>query len=361
MIIYIDGKYLPEGLAKVSVFDHGLLYGDGVFEGIRAYNGRVFRLKEHIDRLYDSAKTVDIQPPISKEAMTEAICETLRRNKLKDAYIRPIITRGVGDLGLDPRKCEKASVIVIAVTWGAMYGDLYEKGLKAITVSVRRNAAESLPPNVKSLNYLNNILAKIEANYKGGDEAIFFDTNGYVAEGSGDNLYIIKNGEIITPHTLNNLRGITRVVVKEIAESLGITFREQNLGYFDLYTADELICSGTAAEVAPITWVDGRVIGTGKPGPITRQLIAAFHTVTEHEGYPVYAKVKAANGKAKPAAKKSAAKAVKAAKTKAVKTVKVAKTAKAVKTTPAKKTGKVAAKKSAAKKSAAKKTGGKKR
>lgn len=303
MIIYIDGKYVPEGMAKVSVFDHGLLYGDGVFEGIRAYNGRVFRLKEHIDRLYDSAKTVDIKPPISKEEMTEAICETLRRNKLRDAYIRPIITRGVGDLGLDPRRCKKASVIVIAVTWGAMYGDLYEKGLKAITVSVRRNAAESLPPNVKSLNYLNNILAKIEANYKGADEAIFFDTNGYLAEGSGDNLYIVKNGEIITPHTLNNLRGITRMVVKEIAESLGIPFREQNLGYFDLYTADELVCSGTAAELAPITWVDGRVIGTGKVGPITRQLMATFHTVTDKEGYPIDTRAKAGAAKAVPAGK----------------------------------------------------------
>ncbi|MDD1701584.1 MAG: branched-chain-amino-acid transaminase [Methanoregula sp.] len=294
MIIYIDGKYVPESEAKVSVFDHGLLYGDGVFEGIRAYNGRIFRLKEHLDRLYDSAKTLDIQPPISKEEMTEAICETLRKNKLDNAYIRPIITRGVGDLGLDPRRCKKASVIVIAVTWGAMYGDLYEKGLKAITVSVRRNPAESLPPNVKSLNYLNNILAKIEANYKGGDEAIFFDTNGYVAEGSGDNLYIIKNGEILTPHTLNNLRGVTRMVVLEIAQSLGITCREQNLGYFDLYTADELICSGTAAEIAPITWCDGRVIGSGKPGPVTRQLMEAFHAVTEKEGYPV---AKTAGGK----------------------------------------------------------------
>ncbi|MFA5332163.1 MAG: branched-chain-amino-acid transaminase [Methanoregula sp.] len=294
MIIYLDGKYVPESEAKVSVFDHGLLYGDGVFEGIRAYNGRIFRLKEHLDRLYDSAKTLDIQPSISKEEMTEAICETLRKNKLDNAYIRPIITRGVGDLGLDPRRCRKASVIVIAVTWGAMYGDLYEKGLKAITVSVRRNPAESLPPNVKSLNYLNNILAKIEANYKGGDEAIFFDTNGYVAEGSGDNLYIIKNGEILTPHTLNNLRGVTRMVVLEIAHSLGITCREQNLGYFDLYTADELICSGTAAEIAPITWCDGRVIGTGKPGPVTRQLMEAFHAVTEKEGYPV---AKTAGGK----------------------------------------------------------------
>ncbi|MGD0080318.1 MAG: branched-chain-amino-acid transaminase [Methanoregula sp.] len=287
MIIYYDGRYLPDDQAKVSVFDHGFLYGDGVFEGIRAYNGRIFRLKEHIDRLYDSAQTIDLHPPISKEELTEAICETLRRNILMDAYIRPIITRGVGDLGLDPRKCPKASVIVIAVTWGAMYGDLYEKGLRAVTVSIRRNPAESLPPNVKSLNYLNNILAKIEANYKGGDEAIFFDTNGYISEGSGDNLYIVKNGEIITPPTLNNLRGITRMVLLEISRSLGITVKEQNIGYFDLYTADEMICTGTAAEVAPITWVDGRTIGSGKPGPVTRQLMAAFKAVTEKEGYPI--------------------------------------------------------------------------
>lgn len=287
MIIYLDGKYLPEDQAKISVFDHGFLYGDGAFEGIRAYNGRIFRLQEHLDRLYDSAKTIDITPPITKEEMADAICETLRRNNLTDAYIRPIITRGVGDLGLDPRKCKKASALVIAVSWGAMYGDLYEKGLKAITVSIRRNPAECLPPNVKSLNYLNNILAKIEANYKGGDEAIFFDTNGYLSEGSGDNLYIIKNGEIITPPTINNLRGVTRLVVLEIAKSLGITVREQNLGYFDLYTADELLCSGTAAEVAPITWVDGRIIGSGKPGPIFRQLASAYKAVTAKEGYPI--------------------------------------------------------------------------
>ncbi|HSA38239.1 MAG TPA: branched-chain-amino-acid transaminase [Methanoregula sp.] len=287
MIIYIDGKYVPEDQAKISVFDHGFLYGDGVFEGIRAYNGKVFRLKEHIDRMYDSAKTIDLTPPITKEEMMEIICEVLRRNNLSNAYIRPIISRGFGDLGLDPRKCPKPSVVVIAVTWGAMYGDLYEKGLKAVTVSVRRNPAECLPPNVKSLNYLNNILAKIEANYKGGDEAIFFDTNGYISEGSGDNLYVVKNGEIITPATLNNLRGVTRMVLLEIAQSLGISVKEQNLGYFDIYTADELICTGTAAEVAPITWVDGRTIGSGKPGPITRQLMAEFHRVTETEGYPI--------------------------------------------------------------------------
>ena len=290
MIIYIDGKYVAGDQAKISVFDHGFLYGDGVFEGIRAYNGKIFRLKEHLDRLYDSAKTIDIKPPISKEEMTEVICEVLRRNKLDNAYIRPIISRGVGDLGLDPRKCPTPSVIVITTSWGAMYGDLYEKGLRAVTVSVRRNPADALPPNVKSLNYLNNILAKIEANYKGGDEAIFFDTNGYISEGSGDNLYIVKNGEILTPHTLNNLRGVTRMVVLEIAKSLGITVKEQNLGYFDLYSADEVICTGTAAEVAPITWIDGRTIGTGKPGPVTRQLMASFRTVTETEGYPIIKK-----------------------------------------------------------------------
>lgn len=288
MIIYIDGKYLSGEEARISVFDHGFLYGDGVFEGIRAYNGRVFRLQEHLDRLYDSARTIDLKVPISKDEMAEVILETLRRNKLKNGYIRPLVSRGVGDLGLDPRKCPKASVIVIAVEWGAMYGDLYDKGLKAITVSVRRNPADALPPNVKSLNYLNNILAKIEANYKGGDEAIFFDTNGYIAEGSGDNIFIVKNGVIFTPPTLNNLRGITRSVVLEIAKSHGITLVEQNLGYYDMYSADEVFVTGTAAEVAPITLIDGRSIGIGKPGPVTRQLMAAFKTVTETEGTPIY-------------------------------------------------------------------------
>ena len=287
MQIYIDGQFLPREQAKISVFDHGLLYGDGAFEGIRAYNGKVFRLMEHVDRLYDSAKTIDLTVPLTKEEMAHVILETLRKNNLKNGYIRPIVTRGVGDLGLDPRKCEKATVICIAIEWGAMYGDLYEKGLVGVSVSVRRNAASALPPNVKSLNYLNNILAKIEANYKGGDEAIIFDTNGYLSEGSGDNIFAVKNGIIVTPPTLNNLRGITRDVVLEIAQSMGITVKEQNMGYFDLYTADEIICTGTAAEVAPITWVDGRTIGNGKPGPITRQLMAAFKTVTASEGYPI--------------------------------------------------------------------------
>jgi branched-chain amino acid aminotransferase len=284
MIIYLNGRWVPESEAKVSVFDHGLLYGDGVFEGIRAYNGRVFRLDEHLDRLYDGAKVIDLCIPLAKEELKELICETLRRNNLRDAYIRPVVTRGTGDLGLDPRRCAAATVFIIATEWGAMYGDLYEKGLKAITVAVRRNAAESLPPNVKSLNYLNNILAKLECTYKGGDEAIFFDTNGYLSEGSGDNIFLVKNGVLLTPPTLNNLRGITRQVVLEIAESMGITLKEQNLGFFDLYTADEVIVTGTAAEVAPIVQVDGRVIGSGKPGAITRQLMVAFRARTQEEG-----------------------------------------------------------------------------
>jgi branched-chain amino acid aminotransferase len=287
MNIYLDGAFLPKEEAKVSVFDHGLLYGDGVFEGIRAYNGRVFRLDEHLDRLYDSARTIDVTVPISKAEMADAIREVLRRNGLRDAYIRPIVTRGVGDLGLDPRKCERPTVIIIAVEWGAMYGDLYEKGLTAVTVSVRRNPAEALPPNVKSLNYLNNILAKIEANCKGGDEAIFFDTNGYLSEGSGDNIFVVKNGEIVTPPTLNNLRGVTRLVALECAADLGITVLERNMGYFDLYSADEVFVTGTAAEVGPIVAIDGRTIGNGRPGPITRQLMSAFKDATSRSGTPI--------------------------------------------------------------------------
>jgi branched-chain amino acid aminotransferase len=287
MQIYIDGKFHSRDEAKVSVFDHGFLYGDGVFEGIRAYSGKIFRLDDHLDRLYDSAKTIDLTVPMTKEEMSNAIIETCRKNNLKEAYIRPIVTRGVGDLGLDPRKCPKSSVVIIAVEWGAMYGDLYEKGLTGVSVSVRRNPAEALPPNVKSLNYLNNILAKIEANYKGGDEAIFFDTNGYLSEGSGDNIFIIKNGIISTPPTLNNLRGITRMVAIELATELGLNVIERNMGYFDLYSADEVFVTGTAAEVAPITKIDGRVIGNGKPGAITRQLMEKFKVVVHSDGISI--------------------------------------------------------------------------
>lgn len=288
LLVYIDGEFVPENEAKISIFDHGFLYGDGVFEGIRAYNGRVFRLKEHIDRLYDSAKAIDLEIPVTKEEFMEIILETLRRNNLRDAYIRPIVTRGVGDLGLDPRKCQKPSIIVITKPWGRLYGDLYERGLTAVTVGVRRNSFDALPPNIKSLNYLNNILAKIEANAKGGDEAIFLDRNGYVSEGSGDNIFVVKNGAITTPPTINNLRGITREAVIEIINKLGIPFREANIGLYDLYTADEVFVTGTAAEIAPIVVIDGRKIGDGKPGEITRKLMEEFKKLTESEGTPIY-------------------------------------------------------------------------
>ena len=287
MWIYLDGRFVQKEEAKVSVFDHGLLYGDGVFEGIRAYNGKVFRLDAHLDRLYDSAKTINLRPPMPKEEMKGLILETLRKNGLSDGYIRPVVTRGVGDLGLDPRKCPKPTVFIIAVEWGAMYGDLYEKGLKAVSVSVRRNAAESLPPNAKTLNYLNNILAKMESYLKGGDEAIIFDTNGYLSEGSGDNIFVVKGGVTLTPPSLNNLRGIAQAVVLECAKDLGVEVRWQNLGFFDLYTADEVFVTGTAAEVAPIVEIDGRSIGEGRPGPVTKKLMKAFREVTKREGTPI--------------------------------------------------------------------------
>ena len=286
-LIYLDGEYVPAEKAAVSVFDHGFLYGDGVFEGIRAYDGRVFRLEDHVKRLYDSAQAIMLSIPLSQEEMALAIRETLRKNGLRDAYIRPIVTRGYGDLGLDPLKCEKPTVIIVAVEWGAMYGSLYEVGLTAISVSVRRNAPDALPPNIKSLNYLNNILAKIEANVKGGNEAIILDAQGRKSEGSGDNIFVIKNKKICTPHTLNNLKGITREAVIELAEKNGIEVKETDLGLFDLYTGDEVFVTGTAAEVAPVTKIDGRIIGSGKPGPITKALMAAFRKMAMSSGTPI--------------------------------------------------------------------------
>jgi len=288
LLIYLNGKFVPKNEAKTSVYDHGFLYGDGVFEGIRAYNGRVFRLDQHLDRLWDSAKAIALKIPLTREEMKEAILETLRRNKLKDAYIRPIVSRGDGDLGLDPRKCPKPNIFIITQEWGAMYGDLYEKGLTAITVGIRRNPPEALPPNIKSLNYLNNILAKIEANEKGADEAVILDTHGNISEGSGDNIFIVKNGKILTPPTLNNLRGITRAAAIELAGKLGYNLMETNLGLFDLYTADEVFVTGTAAEIAPVTKIDGRTIGEGRPGRITTDLMGAFKKLTETEGTPIY-------------------------------------------------------------------------
>jgi len=240
-----------------------------------------------VERLYDAAKGIMLGMPWTQEEMRDAILATLRKSGLTDAYIRPIVTRGVGDLGLDPRKCAKPTVIIISQKWEAMYGDLYEVGLTAITVTVRRNSSAALPPNIKSLNYLNNILAKIEANVKGGNEAIFLDDAGNVSEGSGDNIFVVKDGKIFTPHTLNNLKGITRKAVIEVAESRGYSVEGVHLGIFDLYTADEIFVTGTAAEVAPVTKIDGRVIGGGKPGPITRDLIEGFKEMTQNSGTPI--------------------------------------------------------------------------
>jgi len=285
--VYANGDFVPQDQAVTSIYDHGFLYGDGVFEGIRAYNGRVFRLDEHIDRLYDSAMAIMLDIPLSKDEMKQAILETIRVNGLVDAYIRPIVSRGIGDLGLDPRKCPVPNLFIICQPWDAMYGDLYDKGLSAVTVTVRRNAPESLSPNIKSLNYLNNILAKIEANQKGGDEAIILDVRGYISEGSGDNIFLIKNGTISTPSVMNNLRGITRAAAIEIAKDLGYPMRETDLGLFDLYTADEVFVTGTAAEIAPITTVDGRPVGDEAVGTITKELMRRFEEMTQTEGTPI--------------------------------------------------------------------------
>jgi len=285
--VYANGDFVPQDQAVTSIYDHGFLYGDGVFEGIRAYNGRVFRLDEHIDRLYDSAMAIMLDIPLSKDEMKQAILETLRVNDLVDAYIRPIVSRGIGDLGLDPRKCPVPNLFIICQPWDAMYGDLYEKGLSAVTVTVRRNAPESLSPNIKSMNYLNNILAKIEANHKGGDEAIILDVRGNISEGSGDNIFIIKNGTISTPQVMNNLRGITRAAAIDIAQDLGYPLLEADLGLFDLYTADEVFVTGTAAEIAPITTVDGRPVGDGSVGTITKELMQRFGEMTQAEGTPI--------------------------------------------------------------------------
>jgi len=288
LLIYINGDFVPRSEARVSVYDHGFLYGDGVFESIKAYNGRVFKLKEHVDRLYDSAKAIAMDIYLTKDEMTEVILETLRKNNLKDAYVRLIISRGIGDLGLDPRKCEKPNIIVISQGWGAMYGNLYETGITGVSVCVRRNAPDVLSPNIKSLNYLNNILAKIEANEKGGDEAVFLDQNGFVCEGSADNIFVVKNNKVYTPLTISNLKGITRATVIEVLDQMGYKTIEANLGLFDLYTADEIFVTGTLAEMAPLIKVDGRLIGDGKPGPLTRKLAKGLKEVTANNGTPIY-------------------------------------------------------------------------
>jgi branched-chain amino acid aminotransferase len=288
MKVFIDGKYYDEKNAKVSVFDHGLLYGDGVFEGIRAYNGRVFKLKEHIDRLFCSAKAILLDIPMSHAAVMKAVVETCRRNRLRNGYIRLVVTRGKGTLGLNPNRCKRPSVIVIADKIQLYPAEMYERGMAIVTVPTTRNLSNAVNPAIKSLNYLNNILAKIEANIAGVEEAIMLNAEGFVAECTGDNIFIIKDGQMFTPPlSAGALYGITRGVVMGLAREAGIPVSEPNLTRYDLFIADECFLTGTGAELIPVTKIDGRVIGNGKPGPVTRGLVQSYHALTQASGEPI--------------------------------------------------------------------------
>jgi len=288
MKIFLDGRFVDEADAKVSVFDHGLLYGDGVFEGIRVYNGRIFRLDEHLDRLFASAKAIMLKIPMTQEELVKACCESCRMNKVRDGYIRLVVTRGVGNLGLNPFQCVKPTVFIIADKI-ALYPDkVYRKGIELITASTQRVHAAALSPAIKSLNYLNNILAKIEAIHAGTIEAIMLNTQGNVAECTGDNIFVVRGGRIETPPVSDGaLIGITRGVIFELAVKLNIPASEAHLTRYDLMTADECFITGSAAEIVPVATVDCRPIGSGKPGPVTLQLMAEFHKLTRSEGTPI--------------------------------------------------------------------------
>ncbi|MBM3212550.1 branched-chain-amino-acid transaminase [Candidatus Poribacteria bacterium] len=288
-IVYLDGDFVPASEAKISVYDHGLLYGDGVFEGIRIYNSRVFKLDEHLQRLYDSAKAINLKIPLAFGEMKEKILETLRRNNIRDGYVRPVITRGPGDLGLDPDKCKKASVFIIADKIALYPEEYYENGLNVVTVPTRRNAPEALNPRIKSLNYLNNILAKIEAKNANVIEAIMLTNDGYVVECTGDNIFIIKNRIVFTPPTyIGALNGVTRDVTMSLARNMGLTMEEKIFNRYEVYISDECFLTGTAAEIIPVVKVDGRIIGDGRPGNITHELVKSFRYLTQNTGTPVY-------------------------------------------------------------------------
>jgi len=290
MKVFVDGQYFDERHAKVSVFDHGLLYGDGVFEGIRAYNGRVFKLKEHIDRLFCSAKSILLTMPMSHAELMRAVVETCRRNKIRDGYIRLVVTLGVGTLGLSPNRCKSPSVIIIAGKIQLYPPVLYQRGMAIVTVPTTRNLHSALSPAIKSLNYLNNILAKIEANNAGCEEAIMLNAEGYVAECTGDNVFIVNEGLVATPPlSAGALHGITRRVVMEIAEESGYRVAEPNLTRYDLFNAEECFLTGTGAEIVPIVKIDGRVIGNGKPGSVTQKQVGQYHALTKVSGKPIYA------------------------------------------------------------------------
>jgi branched-chain amino acid aminotransferase len=289
LIIYLDGEFVKQPDAKISVFDQGVLFGDGVFEGIRAYSGRVFKCKEHVDRLYDSAKMIMLRIPMSKEKLIEVILETCRRNDIRDGYIRLVVTRGIGDLSLFPKRKLKPTVFCIAGKISLYPKEFYEKGLSIVTAVQRRNKATIVDPQIKSLNYLNNILAKIEANQAGVPEALMLTQEGIVAECTGDNIFIVKEGKLYTPPIhVGILSGITRNTVMMIAEEMGIEVCEKEFTLFNVYSADECFLTGTAAEVVPVREVDQRVIGNGEVGPITKKLLKTFHEYSQNHGTPIY-------------------------------------------------------------------------
>jgi branched-chain amino acid aminotransferase len=288
MKIYIDGEYYDKENAKISVFDHGLLYGDGVFEGIRIYHKRVFKLREHIERLFYSAKAILLTIPMTQEALCQAVVGACRANGLDNGYIRLIVTRGVGSLGLSPNSCKKPSVIIIANEIQLYPREFYEQGMEIITAATSRNLVNAVNPAIKSLNYLNNILAKIEASNAGCEEAIMLNSEGFVAECTGDNIFILHQGKIFTPPlAAGALYGITRNTVIELARQEGFTVEEKNLTRYDLFIADECFLTGSGAEIVPVVKIDKRIIGEGKPGKVTRQLEAKYHELTKVSGEPI--------------------------------------------------------------------------
>ena len=288
MKIYIDGEFYDQANAKISVFDHGLLYGDGIFEGIRFYNGRVFRLDEHIARLYDSARAILLKMGLTQEEMVRAVVDTIRENGLTDGYVRLVVTRGEGGLGLNPYLCPESSVIIIASTIQLYPEEKYENGLTLVTCATRRTSPAALSPQVKSLNYLNNVMAKVEAIQGGGEEGLMLNEQGYVSECTGDNIFLVKNGRIMTPPVSSGaLNGITRQVVVEICEELQIPLEETLFGRYEIFTADECFLTGTAAEVIAAVRLDGREIGDGNPGPVTRKCIARFRELATTTGTPI--------------------------------------------------------------------------
>ena len=289
--VYVDGKFYPKSEAKVSVFDHGLLYGDGIFEGIRAYDGVVFKLREHIERLYKSAHMIMLVIPTTKEEMIQKTLETLRKNKMRDAYIRLVVTRGIGDLGLNPRKCPKPTIIIITDTIALHMAGAKETGIAAMISWVKRDPVDATSHEIKSLNYLNSILAKIEANIAGVDEAICLDKNGFVCEGVAENIFMVRKGKLYTPPTYTGaLHGITAESVQDLAKKLGYEVKEKSITPFELFNADEVFFTGTAAEIIPVREINKRQINDGKPGPITRRLMEEFGKLVRDpkEGVPIY-------------------------------------------------------------------------